>query len=783
MYLNHSIIVWLTFACLLVGASAQDLNALNFKLQAQAVQQKLLANGDSRMHLETVKRSIQDNLNAFWPPDLNVLEHFFLGNGSSNNLTEECIEGAMNIVQATDNATHLPLVVKMIDAIGKVGPGYFEGNSYASGAYDECIDIGRGNANVAAEYCTASLNLTLNIPVVIRYPIPLKWTFGLCVPSGCTAEDIAIGVSLVTLGQVDANISTITCASTRKPPYNAGAIVMILVCCIFVALVMAGTIFDFVVQQLKALSTKPVQVRKNIQSDDDDDTPENTSERAPLLSNDTKTPKNVKLYDFITAFSLFKILPQILSTKQPPSAITSINGLRVMSMFWVILCHTHFWVFLTGLDNIVHIKDVISRFTFQAIGNAFFSVDSFFFLSGLLVAYLTMRQMKRKNGNFPFVTYYLHRYLRLTPTYAFVLFFIWFLMMHLGDGPTYPSATWEQSTSYQNCKKYWWTNLLYINNLYPWKMEDECIGWTWYLANDMQFYIFSPIILIPLYFLFPIGLVICAIVLLVCFIITGTLTGVYDLQANEFAIFAYGYSPKNPSPIVSFQNLLYIKPWHRVAPYIVGLILGYILYRVRVPKKRIVFYLFFGPLLFISALCLFWTLYGLYFTWHGHVPSTAENVIYVTFSRSIWSLGLALLVLVCHYGYGGPINTFLSMKFWIPLSRISYNAYLLHPLILTVIFASERKTINYQDYNLTVYAIGVVVLSYGAAAIVSVFVEFPIGNLEQALFKLAGLTRHESARTDGEEARPKSPSPARVDSPLHAHPHAERNDVHKPILS
>ena len=93
------------------------------------------------------------------------------------------------------------------------------------------------------------------------------------------------------------------------------------------------------------------------------------------------------------------------------------------------------------------------------------------------------------------------------------------------------------------------------------------------------------------------------------------------------------------------------------------------------------------------------------------------------------------------------------MKFWIPLSRISYNAYLIHPLILTVIFGSERKLIYYQDYNLAVYAIGIIVLSFGAATVVSVFVEFPIGNLEQAVFKLVGLGRQESARTGGDELR------------------------------
>ena len=278
------------------------------------------------------------------------------------------------------------------------------------------------------------------------------------------------------------------------------------------------------------------------------------------------------------------------------------------------------------------------------------------------------------------------------------------------------------------------------------------MDWSWYLANDMQFYIFSPLILIPLYFLFPLGLVISAGVLFMSFVISGTLAGVYDHQANHFPDLAYNYKT-NISLDTNQDNLLYIKPWHRVTPYIIGLVLGYVLYRFnRVPNKcRIINYTVFPVMWILSGIFLFSTVYGLYSTWHGHIPTKAENVIYIVFSRFTWSLGLAFLVFACHYGYGGPINWFLSMKIWIPLSRVSYNAYLLHPFILMVIFGSHRKIDNYQDYNFAVYAIGITVLSYGAAAVVSVFVEFPIGNVEQALFKMAGLGRHESVRTGSGE--------------------------------
>ena len=43
------------------------------------------------------------------------------------------------------------------------------------------------------------------------------------------------------------------------------------------------------------------------------------------------------------SFSLYKTIPTIMSTHQPVTAITSINGIRVISMFWVILGHSNIW--------------------------------------------------------------------------------------------------------------------------------------------------------------------------------------------------------------------------------------------------------------------------------------------------------------------------------------------------------------------------------------------------------------------------------------------------------
>ena len=230
---------------------------------------------------------------------------------------------------------------------------------------------------------------------------------------------------------------------------------MVAVTTIFLALVVGGTILD---RLLSEVSCKK----------DSTDSINGAEEKLVLLEKEKSKSKSkcsaVSPLDFVTAFSLFQTIPTLLATKQGPSVITCLNGLRVISMTWVILGHSYIFRGMNVDNNVIVNECVFSRFSFQAVENAAFSVDSFFFLSGVLVAYHSLREMGRLNGQFPFFHFYVHRYLRLTLTLVFVLFFGWFLTGHLPHGPFSKSLSDPFTTG---CSKYWWTNLLYINNLYP----------------------------------------------------------------------------------------------------------------------------------------------------------------------------------------------------------------------------------------------------------------------------------------------------------------------------
>ena len=204
--------------------------------------------------------------------------------------------------------------------------------------------------------------------------------------------------------------------------------------------------------------------------------------------------------------------------------------------------------------------------------------------------------------------------------------------------------------------------------------------------------------------------------------------------------------PQMPQADTSMDEL-YIKPYARISPYLVGIVLGFVFYRkFQIPFNRVINIAVYALIWVLAAFFCISTLYGLYGTWHGHPFNAVENIVYFMFSRCAWAVGLALLVFACHNGYGGFVNRFLSMKFWIPLSRLTFGAYLVHLIVLSAVYSADMVTIHYNHVTFSVFAIGTVVLSYAAAGVLAVFVEFPISNLEMAVFKLLGIQGRESMR-------------------------------------
>ncbi|GAB1611147.1 hypothetical protein Ahia01_001401800, partial [Argonauta hians] len=362
------------------------------------------------------------------------------------------------------------------------------------------------------------------------------------------------------------------------------------------------------------------------------------------------------------------------------------------------------------------------HFLFQGIINAFVSVDSFFLVSGLLVSYTTLRTMKARGGKMNWLYFYIHRYWRLTPPYMLLLLVYVPLFRYMGDGPMWL----QQGTEYDYCRHSWYYNILYVNNIWRSDTAKQCMLWTWYLANDMQFYVISPLLIIPLYKSPLLGHILTILLLIVSMVTTAVLATInnypayYDLIPDAF-------------------NTIYIKPYTRISPYLVGILYGFHLNRNR-GKIHIngTLSTVLWSLATISALCV---VYGLYNIMNGVVVSQWVNVLYITLHKPVWGLCVGWVIFACYNGYGGYVNTLLSWKALVPLSRLTYCVYLVHPIVMVYYYFSQNYPVS---GSMTVYVFqyfGILVASFMVAFVLSLAFEAPMLGLEKLLLIKLGLKK------------------------------------------
>ncbi|XP_078580675.1 nose resistant to fluoxetine protein 6-like [Branchiostoma floridae x Branchiostoma japonicum] len=372
----------------------------------------------------------------------------------------------------------------------------------------------------------------------------------------------------------------------------------------------------------------------------------------------------------LLCFSLYTNIGKVLSTKQAPGSIKCLHGIRFISMSWVILGHTYAFA-EPHVDNLLQVSEALQTFTIQAISNASVAVDSFFFLSGVLMSYLLIKQMeknKEKGKSVPYGMVYVHRYWRLTPAYMFVLMLWMWVLPYMFSGPFWPQTP-NGLDPY--CEDNWWTNLLYVNNV----------------VNSDRMRISQKYLQL-----------------------TFTIHRDFDKR--------------------------YIKPYCRIGPYLVGVTVGWLLIKIKPKQTRNMtsrLLMTIGWL--VAAASAMAVLYATYGQYHGTTLQTeAENVLYRTVHRTVWAMALGWVVVACHHGYGGVVDIILSWDAWVPLSRLTYCAYLIHLQLVYAVYFTLEVPIHYTTFTMIYFFLGHVTLSYGLAFLVSVAVEVPLMGVEKIIF-------------------------------------------------
>ncbi|EZA56840.1 Nose resistant to fluoxetine protein [Ooceraea biroi] len=730
-----------------------------------------------------------------WTSLSNVLDVFSAHNLVKNwaegeyAIGAQCSKDITTYVEALKNKELWAL--KVDDASGRFTNGFFWGNSYFTGSATECDYIGeihtRKNSKINVESSieevrefNAEPRKTMNFGLsgtntwiqttstdvppyhlgfymmrifinASQYTATRLIHLGVCLPFSCTASDVAI-IGKLAAGEFAAKHSSIEKVRDQHNLYDMfsdpvfwclfGVSLVVLI------LMILGTGYDYyllkkltrkrnVIYDLekhgkldhltngnrKALNGKvylPVPVADSntngVQRINNNNDHENS-----LQSSTTEEQQELNVFEeLLLSFSIPANVATICDRNVGGDTISTVHGLRAISMAWVILGHTCIVLFKYS-DNMEYRKVVEKRFLFQTITNGAFSVDTFFFMGGLLVSFLYFRtnakgDLKRLTqgtrgflaGSLKFIGLLLYRFSRLTAPYMFVLGVVEVSMKYFHANSVFEPPT----ADHYNCPNYWWRNLLYINTWFP--VEEMCMLWSWYVADDTQFYIVGGVILVLATKHFKIA----AAALIGLLISSWATTGYIALINNHM--------PTSDDPLALFDKI-YDKPWTRLGPYLIGMSVGYFLFKtdckIKMSKATVVI----GWLL--SSACLLSLLYGLYEAELAPVTAAA----YSSLSHSAWALGLAWIVIACSTGYGGYINKILSWPLLYPFSRVTYCAYLVHPLVIRWTAMNLDSPFHLGKDTVLITFLGQLVLSYALSFIVSVTFEAPVVSMLKIL--------------------------------------------------
>ncbi|XP_031840706.1 nose resistant to fluoxetine protein 6 [Nomia melanderi] len=420
----------------------------------------------------------------------------------------------------------------------------------------------------------------------------------------------------------------------------------------------------------------------------------------------------------LTAFNPITNGSKIISTEPAArDSLTCLHGLRVLSLGWVVMVHTYLQVYAIAENK--SLRTVTERnFMFQTISNATFSVDTFFFISGLLVTILFYRSsgsLRNDKESFTrtcstkFVIMILYRFIRLTPAYLFVLGINEIAIKQAHARTVFTPKMIDHLT----CEKFWWRNALYLNSLYT--KKEMCMLWSWYMANDTQFYVLGILLLL----------------LSVKYLKVAASLVLLLLASSWFTTFVVAYTndyvARIQDPFALFDEL-YDKPWMRAGPYFVGIITGYILFKTNCKLKLPLVARTIGWL--VSSGMMFSLVYGLY---PGNLTVTVSSV-YAALGHTAWAMAVSFIVIQCCTGSAKMIDSLLSLRLMYPLSRLTYCAYLVHPIIMMITVTQMDGPLHLHNDIVLILYLGNLVASYLLSFCVSIALEAPIVNLLKIAF-------------------------------------------------
>ncbi|KAM5194396.1 O-acyltransferase like protein-like [Mantella aurantiaca] len=639
------------------------------------------------------------------------------------NVTFSCLKDTMSYLSDLNRDVPIAYAMMMYDAVGKPGSSLLTGNVDRLGSYSECLSVEDPGGNFHGEYCKLHVEQE-----------GIKFAIGICVPDSCTSQDItsltSIGLfrykstpflaplpSFIIQNETAATVANTVC-SRGLFPANPFAIVCLFLSGLLIILPIIGSIYAAVLHFRGSTPLSQCQSiiphRKTRAPDQDKPAIKSTS---PLEEDYSNKKPPTCLGHILKSFSLQENIQAVMTVTTPRQEYPALNGIRVLSLLWIISGHTSQLASVFNLDNSFEWKSRVLEkpmYFYTLSGPVYLGVDSFFFLSGFLGAktFLKMTEHSGEEVTMTMVMQYIFKRLkRIQPLHlasipvsiALISLVQWGVFWEL------PKHQWD------NCNRVWWANVLLITNFVS--VSESCTGWAWYLSNDFQFHLTTPL-LIFLYVKAKHVMFAGVALMFIASTVTTTLL-------SYFLKLSIRYPTGESQSRMNYWVEYYTKPYCRYGPFLVGLVTA-----IMIGKKQYINNKVQAVAGWLSALLLMLLVICLAFILDDTPTSySILAALYQGVHRTMWAAAIAMILVLCHEGYAGPLNTMLSCEIWNVLSKVSYACYLAHPIIIIFYCGLQETLFHYQDINMFYLFIGHSVLTITVGLALTVLLERPFQRL------------------------------------------------------
>jgi len=414
---------------------------------------------------------------------------------------------------------------------------------------------------------------------------------------------------------------------------------------------------------------------------------------------------------------------------------------------------------------------------FNFLASTTFYVDWFFCISGFIASYsMFATKLVYTNTAGQWLYSLFHRYWRLAPAYLLLFWFNRSLYHLTGSGPTWDYATSGQGGRAVCQRESWLIPLTLTQNWHP--LHQECVMPAWYIANDMQFYLITPPLLILLARKPTLGWLLVAALVQASIVARATFYLV-EQRAQHVALLR----PKFDLLMRNSWDLhqAYLLPHYRLGPYLLGLLAGHYSHQVRAGHWSPLPFLQRKPsqarlelvrgslayfALYLALTMNFCTGFADKLLPRSMEPS-AKYLVALLFgpSHTLASLAPALLMSCLALGQWRSVRAFMQRPWWRRLARINYLVYLYQVELINWLRNKSGKIPEVNAQEEVQFFAFVLPLVCALAFLATLTISNPLDRLEREFVGalVMGRARRQPLQRAPDPHRPASHAPEAVE--------------------